>query len=180
MLDSALVGQDELTAALSHYLSAQAGKSVEVTGLTRMSNGWESDVYAFDAPLWLARRWARPASLFWRKCGADCLARISLVGFAAARWLSCAAGGFGRAIHSSAWTFVSDHGTGRRCAVGQVVARPDPAVRQREMVRFCELLATLHTLAWQHLPGAEHVPSFTIEQQLAVWSAYEAIYPLEG
>ncbi len=53
MNDSTGVGQeDELTTLLSTYLSQKVGHPVAVTTLTRISDGWESDVYAFNAPEW--------------------------------------------------------------------------------------------------------------------------------
>src|SRR5829696_1190689 len=52
MTKSSSTDPEQLIASLSQYLARNAGHDVAVTGLTRISDGWESDVYAFDAPQW--------------------------------------------------------------------------------------------------------------------------------
>jgi aminoglycoside phosphotransferase (APT) family kinase protein len=175
---------DALAANLRDYLSAQQGRRVEAGALTRLSNGWESDVYAFDTPQLLdgghdrgeAARASGPGRyilrLYFGEEAADkarhegrAYALLARAGYPVPRVI-CAEPStvaLGRAFLIMAR--IDGEPLGHRWR------DPDPAVQQREMTRFCELFAALHTLAWQHLPGAEHVPTFTIAAQIDYWES---------
>lgn len=174
--------QDDLAATLSAYLSRHAGKAVPISNLQRMSNGWESDVYAFDAPdfahdapeaddteqageyvlrLYFGTEAGAKAQHEYRSL--DLLARA---GYPVPRveLVEPSPEPLGRTF------LVMQRLQG--ISLGRRWSDPDPTVRQQEIERFCSLFATLHKLAWQYLPGAEHVPSYTISQQMDEWKWY--------
>jgi aminoglycoside phosphotransferase (APT) family kinase protein len=160
----------ELAQDLGAYLSAQAGHSVEITAIQRMSEGWESDVYAFDAPAW--RSSTRILRLYFgANAGAtarheyDALLLLDRAGYPVPRveLVEPATEALGRAF------LLMERIEGS--SMGQRWRDPDPVVREREIARFCELFARLHALAWQHLPGAAAVPSYSVQEQLGYWAS---------
>lgn len=162
--------QGELAAGLAAYLAAQMGHPVEITAIQRMSEGWESDVYAFDAPAW--RSGTRILRLYFgANAGAtsrheySALMVLNRAGYPVPRveWVEPDTEALGRAF------LLMERIEGG--SMGQRWRDPDPAVREREIVRFCELFARLHTLAWQHLPGAAAVPSYSVQEQLRYWAS---------
>ncbi|MCC6458218.1 MAG: phosphotransferase [Caldilineaceae bacterium] len=179
MGDVPSLGQEVLSSSLSQYLSTQAGQAVQVTRLTRLSNGWESDVYAFEAPAWRAGEYV--LRLYF---GAD--AGPKALGEYRALTLLVSGGypvpqvelvepvpdALGRAF------LVMQRIEG--VSLGQLWRDPDPAVRERAMARFCELLAALHRLEWSHLPGADKVQSLEIADQFALWKSYIGGYAIES
>jgi aminoglycoside phosphotransferase (APT) family kinase protein len=172
-------GATSPTADLAAYLSAQAGHDVAVVGLARISNGWESDVYAFDAPQWVAG--GRVLRLYFGvNAGATALHEyrsldlLARAGYPVPRvdLAEPSTQLLGRAF------LIMERVEGQ--SLGVRWRDPDPVVREHERARFCALLAQLHTLEWQHLAGAEHVPSLTLAQQIASWEAYGTQFPSES
>jgi aminoglycoside phosphotransferase (APT) family kinase protein len=176
---TAISANGDLASSLAAYLSAQAGKAVEVTGVTRISDGWESDVYAFDAPQW--REGGRVLRLYFGTgAGPTALHEyrsldlLKRAGYPVPQvdLVEQSTASLGRSF------LIMERVEGG--SLGKLWRSPDPAVRQREMDRFCELFAALHRLEWRHLPGAEHVPSFSIADQLDLWVAFAKGHPMEA
>jgi aminoglycoside phosphotransferase (APT) family kinase protein len=179
MSESKLDGHEELTSSLSQYLSKAAGKAVDVTALTRISDGWESDVYAFDAPGW--REGGRVLRLYFgAEAGPKALHEYRALDL------------LGRAGYPVPQVDLVEPDTqalGRSFLIMQRVEGaplgrrwrdPDPAVRQHATEIFCDLLTQLHSLQWKELPGAEKLPSFTVEEQLTYWSDFLKDYPTDA
>jgi aminoglycoside phosphotransferase (APT) family kinase protein len=174
---------DQLRAALEGYLAAQVGTRVEVTALRRMSDGWESDVYAFDAPAFspvgvvgghVLRLYygveAGPKALHEYHA----LTLLASAGYPVPRveLVEPSPETFGRSF------LIMERVDG--VSMGKLWRDPDAEVRRRELERFCALFARLHTLAWQGLPGAEHLPSYMLSQQLDLWKWYGKQFALES
>lgn len=162
----------DLSVALAAYISTQAGRKIEVDGLARLSDGWESDVYAFDALQWHqdSPDGNYVLRLFFGANAGD----KALHEFRAYQLLARA----GYPVPRVDLVEPDTQPLGRAFLVMQRIGGvsmgmrwrdPDPVVQTREMARFCKLFATLHTLAWQHLAGAEHVPIQTLAQQFDFW-----------
>src|SRR5690606_4958199 len=171
MSDSGVTVHDELALALASYLATLAGQPVEITALRRISDGWESDVYAFDAPAW--REGGYVLRLYF---GAES-GEKALHEYRALDLLARA----GYPVPRVEVVEPSTQPLGRSflimqrvegTSLGRLWLDPDAAVREREIERFCRLFAQLHTLTWQHLPGAEHVPAYTISAQLDFWDSF--------
>ena len=169
----------DLTAALASYLSAHTGKPVQVAGLRRISDGWESDVYAFDAPEW--QRDGHILRLYFGEYAGDkalheyrTLKLLAQAGYPVPRvdLVERSTEPLGRAF------LMMERVEG--ISLGNRLRDADPAVRGQEMARFCALLAQLHTLAWEHLPGAGEVPTVSIEGQLAHWERLTVQSPLDS
>lgn len=179
MSDSSVMGQVELTVALAEYLSAKVGHPVAVAGLTRMSTGWESDVYAFTAPEFAAG--GRVLRLYFGS-HAGATAQHE---FRALDLLKRA----GYSVPQVDLVEPSLLPLGRSFLIMEQVQQATAlgdgwraGIREARAAttRFCELAVTLHTLPWAHLPGAEHVPSKSIEQQLDEWRGYAARFSIEA
>jgi aminoglycoside phosphotransferase (APT) family kinase protein len=168
--------QVELAAKLSDYLSEQVGRRVAVNALTRISDGWESDVYAFDAPEWHAGEHVLRL-YFGANSGQTALHEYrSLDLLKRANYPVPQVNLVEQSPQPLGRSFLMMERV-EGGSLGKLWRSPDEAVRQREMVRFCELFAQLHTLEWRHLPGAEHVPSVSIPQQLDYWNGFVANLP---
>jgi aminoglycoside phosphotransferase (APT) family kinase protein len=167
---------DELKSALSTYLAEKAGQAVTITTLTRISDGWESDVFALDAPEW------KPHSHILRLYfGADAgpkasheyrsLDLLARAGYPVPQvdLVEPSTGAVGRSF------LIMQRIAGT--SLGKRLREIDAAAQEREITRFCALFAKLHTLDWQHLSGAEYVPTVTIAQQLAFWNSLGAQNP---
>lgn len=171
------VEEDKIAAALSRYLSNQEGEPVAVNDIARLSTGWESDVFAFDAPAW--RQGGRVLRLYFGKnAGPTALHEYRALDFLARA---------GYPVPPVDLVEESTQPLGRSFLImqriegtplGQLWRDPDPGVRQREFERFCRLMSKLHTLEWRGIAGADAVPSYTIAQQLGVWEGYAAQFPL--
>lgn len=170
---------DELKAALATYLTSKAERAVSVTGLTRISDGWESDVYALDAP-----QWAEGEYILRLYYGANSGAK-TVHEYRAIDLLARA----GYSVPQVALAEPSPQPVGRSflimqridgMSLGKIMSKGDAEVQSRELARFCALLAKLHTLEWKHLAGAEHVPTLTIAEQLAFWNSLGALAPSES
>lgn len=177
--DSGLAEQVELAAKLSDYLSEQVGRTVTVNALTRISDGWESDVYAFDAPEW--RTGGHVLRLYFgANAGATALHEYrSLDLLKRADYPVPQVDLVEPSLQPLGRSFLMMERV-EGGSLGKLWRSPDEAVRQREMARFCELFAQLHTLAWRHLPGAEHVPSVSITQQFDFWNGFVANLPSDS
>lgn len=162
----------DLAAALAAYLSTQGEMPVAVDDMVRVSDGWESDVYAFDAPRWQAGREGDKYVLrlyFGADAGEKAMQEfrayqlLARAGYPVPRveLVEPDPKPLGRAF------LVMQHIQG--VSMGMRWRDPDRAVQAREMARFCELFATLHTLTWEHLPGAEAVPTLTMAEQFGFW-----------
>ena len=173
----------DLAAALAAYLSAQGGIPVAVDSMARVSDGWESDVYAFDAPQW---RVGRDGGNYVLRLyfGADAGAKAAQE-FRAYQLLARASYPVPRVelvepdpkpLGRAFLMMQHVHGV----SMGTRWRDPDRAVQEREMARFCELFATLHTLTWQHLPGAEAVPTLTMAEQYGLWEKLIAAAGIES
>lgn len=169
----------DLTLALSSYLCAHAGTPVQVGGLRRISDGWESDVYAFDAPEWKTD--GRILRLYFGANAADkalheyrTLKLLGQAGYPVPHvdLVEPSSDAVGRAF------LIMERVEG--ISLGKRLRDVNPAVRGQEMDRFCALLSQLHTLAWEHLPGAQDVPTLSIDGQLALWERLTAHYPLDA
>lgn len=169
--------QDDLTLALSRYLTSRTQHVVQVRNLVRLSEGWETDVYGFDALGWRGGR--RVLRLFFGE-GAGSTA---LHEYASMELLARA----GYPVPAVELVEADNAALGRAFIImEQVDGAPltkrlresEPAVREQSLDQFCQLLAALHGLEWAHLPGAASVPTFTIAQQFALWSSYQHRYPL--
>ena len=164
----------EIAAALTGYLSAQAGWPVKVEEVTRISNGWESDVYAFDAPGWRKERSEGQYILrlyFGHEAGEKAVHELRALELL---------GGAGYAVPQVEIVEPKLEPLGRAFLIMQRISGvsmgtrwrdPDVAVQNRALASFCDLFATLHTLKWQHLPGATHIPMLTLAQQYGYWES---------
>ena len=180
MSDSVIATQVDLSDSLAAYLSAKAGRRVVVAGLTRMSNGWESDVYAFDAPDFA------PGGRVLRLYFGGNAGPTALHEFRSLQLLKRA----GYPVPTVDLVESSLQPLGRAFLIMEQIRRgvplgdrwrdSTPGVRGQAIDRFCQLLHHLHTLTWANLPGAEHVPSKTIEQQLAEWRGYAAHFSIDA
>jgi aminoglycoside phosphotransferase (APT) family kinase protein len=170
---------DEVAAALAAYLSARTGTPVEVANVTRMSNGWESDVYAFDAPA--LAQWATHTFVLRLYFGANAgptatneylaLDLLARAGYPVPRvyLVEPSLAPLGRAF------LIMARVAGR--PLGQRWREATEAQFPHEIEHFCALLVRLHTLAWQHRPNAERVPRVAIAEQLGIWKAIGAQFP---
>ena len=172
-----MTNQDELVEALSRYLTEYTGQRQPVHELRRISDGWESDVYAFDAPAWspsgqVLRLYfgaqAGPTALHEYRS----LELLARAGYPVPRvdLVEPDAAALGRPF------LIMERVGG--VSLMQRWRNPDPTVRTQAMEQFCSLLATLHGLEWAHLPGAEKVPTFAIAQQLLMWRRHLSSNPI--
>ncbi len=179
----------DLAAKLRSYLTMQHGTAVEVSALTRLSSGWESDVYAFDV---LAPHAGKPPRrtetqgeyvlrlYFGADAGAkarqeaDAYDFLMRLGYPVPRvsWVEPATEVLGRAF------LIMQRIQG--VSLGRRWHDPDPAVQAREVARFCTLFASLHTLEWQELAGAERVPAHSIDEQVKYWGEMLTALKVEG
>lgn len=169
--------QDDLASALSRYLTSRTGQVVQVSNLVRLSEGWETDVYGFDA---LGLRGGRRVLRLFFGEGAGPTAlheytSMELLDHAgypvpAVELVEADTAALGRAF------IIMEEVDG--APLTKRLRESEPALRAQALEQFCQLLATLHGLEWAHLPGAASVPTFTIAQQFALWSSYQHRYPL--
>lgn len=180
MSDSAVVGQDELTVALAQYLSVKVGRRVEVAGLTRMSTGWESDVYAFEAPEFAPG--GRVLRLYFGgNAGPTALHEFrSLELLKRAGYPVPTVDLVEQSMRPLGRAFLMMAQIRQGVSLSECWREATPGVRAEAIKRFCQLLMRLHILPWAHLPGAEHVPSKTIEQQLDEWRGYAAHFSIDA
>ncbi len=169
--------QDDLASALSRYLTSRLGQVVQVKNLVRLSEGWETDVYGFDALEWRGGR--HVLRLFFGEGAGP----TALHEYASMELLARA----GYPVPAVELVEADNAALGRAFIImEQVDGAPltkrlresEPAVREQALDQFCHLLATLHGLEWAHLSGAASVPAFTIAQQFARWSNYLHRYPV--
>ena len=149
-----------------------------ITGLTRLSNGWESDVYAFDAPQW------RAGGHVLRLYFGEVATSKALGEYGALDLLASA----GYPVPLVELVEPAQESLGRAFLImqriegtplGNLWRDPDSAVRERAMMTFCQLLVALHTLPWEHLPRGKAVQALTIAEQFALWSSVTEHYPSE-
>jgi len=177
--DATPVEEAKIAGDLAQYLSSRSGAPVAVSGIMRLSTGWESDVFAFDAPAW--RPGGRVLRLYFGKNAGP----TALHEFRALDFLK-------RATYPVPQVDLAEESPqplGRSFLImqriqgvwlGQMWRDPDPLVGQREIERFCKLMADLHMLEWRGVVGAQDVPTFTIGQQLGVWEGYAAQFSLDA
>jgi aminoglycoside phosphotransferase (APT) family kinase protein len=177
--DATVVDEAEIAAALSRFLSGLVSAPVTVNNITRLSTGWESDVFAFDAPAW--RQGERVLRLYFGKnAGPTALHEYRALDFLArAGYPAPQVDTVEESSHALGRSFLIMHRI-QGTPMGQLWRDPDPGVRQRELERFCRLMIALHTLEWQDVEGAATVPTFTIAQQLGVWEGYAAQFLLDA
>jgi aminoglycoside phosphotransferase (APT) family kinase protein len=170
---------DEVAAALSAYLSAHTDAPIAVANLTRMSNGWESDVYAFDAPALVqgADHGFVLRLYFGANAGTTAtneyhaLELLAQAGYPVPRvyLVEPSLAPLGRAF------LVMMRVEGR--TLGQHLHEATEKRFPHEIEQFCALLVRLHTMAWHHLPTAERVPRVSIAEQLGIWKKIGAQFP---
>jgi aminoglycoside phosphotransferase (APT) family kinase protein len=170
---------DEVAAALSAYLSARTGAPLEVADLTRMSNGWESDVYAFDAPALV--QGSDHGFVLRLYFGANAgptatneylaLELLAQAGYPVPRvyLVEPSLAPLGRAF------LIMARVEGR--PLGQRWREATEARFPYEIDDFCALLVRLHTLKWQHLANAARLPRVAIAEQLGIWKRIGAQFP---
>jgi aminoglycoside phosphotransferase (APT) family kinase protein len=172
-----MTNQDELAETISLYLTRHTGQRQAVHALRRMSDGWESDVYAFDTPSWNPEGQVLRL-YFGAQAGSTALQEyhslelLARAGYPVPRvdLVEPDTAALGRPF------LIMERVGG--ASLWQRWRNPDPAVREQTMEQFCSLLATLHGLEWAHLPGAEKVPTFTVAQQLMMWRSYLNSHPI--
>lgn len=186
MSTSTPVGQsvDELASALSAYLTAKAGEPIVVSGMKSISDGWESDVFAFDIPASDAPGWQSGPRVLRMYYGASsgssarqefrALDLLARAGYPVPRvdFAEPSVDVLGRSF------LVMERIDG--VSMGRRWRDSDPAVFEREVQRFCALFAQLHTLEWQNLAGAEDVPRFTIVKQFDFWRTLGQMHSVDA
>lgn len=175
---------DALPVALSAYLSAKVGKPVVIAGLARISDGWESDVFAFDIPESAFPEFASGPRVLRMYYGANS-GSSSLQEFRALELLARA----GYAVPTVDFVEPSSDALGRSFLVmeridgvsmGRRWRDADADGFAREVQRFCAIFAQLHTLEWQQLPGVDYVPQFTITKQFDLWRTVGQLYSVDA
>lgn len=174
----------QLEAALSGYLSTRAGQAIAISGLKRISDGWESDVYAFDIPTCDTPGWQSGPRVLRLYYGASS-GSSALQEFRALELLARA----GYAVPRVDFVEPDTEALGRSFLVMERIDGVSMGRRWREadaagfaldVQRFCTLFAKLHTLEWQHLPGAEAIPQFTIARQFDFWRTLGQLYGVDA
>ncbi len=168
--------QPEFAERLTRYLAQRLDAPTDTLTLTRLSQGWESDILRVDSSLWPTPRVLR--LYFGAHAGPTALQEFRVMEMLAqagypvphVELVEADTDALGRPF--LLMDYIAGVSMGRRIY--------EPATREAGYTEFCELLAQLHTLRWSHLSAAQQIPSITVEQQVEHWATYSRSYPMEA